>query len=97
MTISEKNSRTCNKGHKYYKSSDCPTCPICEQERKPDNGFFSLLSAPARRALENNNINSLQKLSAFSEKEILQLHGMGPASLPKLRSALNEIGLSFKK
>ena len=93
VTISEKNLRTCNKGHKYYKSSDCPTC---EQERKPDNGFLSLLSAPARRALDNNGITSLQKLSTYSEKEILQFHGMGPASVPKLRSALKEIGLSFR-
>jgi predicted RecB family nuclease len=96
MTTSEKNLRTCNKGHKYYKSSDCPTCPICEQERKPANGFLSLLSAPARRALENNGITSLQELSKCSEKEILQLHGMGPASLPKLRTALKENGLSFR-
>jgi DNA-directed RNA polymerase alpha subunit len=96
LTTSQKNIRTCNKGHKYYKSSDCPTCPICEQERKPANGFLSLLSAPARRALENNGITSLQELSKCSEKEILQLHGMGPASLPKLRTALKENGLSFR-
>jgi predicted RecB family nuclease len=96
MTTSEKKLRICNKGHKYYKSSDCPTCPICEQERKPANGFLSLLSAPARRALENNGIASLQELSKCSEKEILQLHGMGPASLPKLRTALKENGLSFR-
>ncbi|USK34491.1 RNA polymerase alpha subunit C-terminal domain-containing protein [Bacillus sp. F19] len=96
MTTSEKNLRTCNKGHKYYKSSDCPTCPTCEQERKPANGFLSLLSAPARRALENNGITSLQELSKCSEKEILQLHGMGPASLPKLRTAMKENGLSFR-
>jgi DNA-directed RNA polymerase alpha subunit len=96
MTSSEKNLRTCNKGHNYYKSSDCPTCPICEQERKPETGFLSLLSAPARRALENNGITSLQQLSTFSEKEILQFHGMGPASLPKLRKALENEGLSFR-
>lgn len=96
MTTSKKNKRTCNKGHNYYKSSDCPTCPICEQERKPENGLLSLLSAPARRALENNGITSVQELSKFSEKEILKLHGMGPTSLPKLRSALMENGLSFK-
>ena len=97
MTTSKKTLRTCNNGHNYYKSSDCPTCPICEQERKPDNGFLSLLSAPARRALENNGITSLQQLSTFSEKEILQFHGMGPASLPKLRNTLQTNGLSFKK
>ncbi|MEI4620022.1 RNA polymerase alpha subunit C-terminal domain-containing protein [Bacillus pfraonensis] len=96
MTTSEKNVRICDKGHKYYKSSDCPTCPTCEKERKPDHGFLSLLSAPARRALEHNGITSLQQLSTYSEKEILQFHGMGPASLPKLRTALQESGLSFK-
>jgi hypothetical protein len=96
MTISEKNVRTCPNGHKYHKSSDCPTCPTCEQERKPISGFLSQLSAPARRALENNGISSLQELSTYSEKEILKLHGMGPASLPKLRSALYEVGLQFK-
>ncbi|ETI69752.1 RNA polymerase alpha subunit C-terminal domain-containing protein [Neobacillus vireti] len=96
MAPSKKNLRTCTKGHNYYKSSDCPTCPTCEQERKPNHGFLSLLSAPARRALENNGITSLQKLSKYSEKEILQFHGMGPASLPKLRSALQENGLAFR-
>ena len=53
----------------------------CEQERKPDNGFLSKLSAPARRALEHHGISTLQQLSAFSEKEILQFHGIGPAFL----------------
>src|SRR4051812_23882658 len=96
MTILEKNLKTCNKGHKYYKGSDCPTCPTCEQERKPDKGFLSLLSAPARRALENNGVTSLQGLSKYSEKEILKFHGMGPASLPKLRSSLEQNGLSFR-
>ncbi|MFG6115755.1 RNA polymerase alpha subunit C-terminal domain-containing protein [Halobacillus sp. MO56] len=89
--------RICDNGHKYYKSSDCPTCPICENERKPKHGFLSLLSAPARRALENNGVTSLQILSTYSEKEILKLHGLGPASIPKLKEALKENGLSFKK
>jgi hypothetical protein len=96
MTTSKKSLRICNKGHKYYKSSDCPTCPICEQELKPDNGFLSVLSAPARRALENNGITTLRQLSNYSEVEILHFHGMGPGSLPKLRTALQTNGLSFK-
>jgi hypothetical protein len=29
------NLKTCNKGHRFYKSSDCPVCLICEEERKP--------------------------------------------------------------
>jgi DNA-directed RNA polymerase alpha subunit len=96
MTISENNLRTCPKGHTYYKSSDCPTCPTCEQERKPESGFLSVFSAPARRALENNGITTVEQLSTYTEKEILKYHGMGPASLPKLRSALEEKGLSFR-
>jgi len=96
MAALEKSLRTCRKGHQYYKSTDCPTCPECEQERKPESGFLSLLSAPARRALEHNGITTLQQLSTYSEKEILQFHGMGPASMPKLRAVLQEKGLSFK-
>jgi DNA-directed RNA polymerase alpha subunit len=96
MTTLNKTLKTCNKGHKYYKSSDSPTCPRCEQEHKPENGFLASLSAPARRALENNGIVSLQKLSTYTEREILKFHGMGPASLPKLRSALKEERLSFR-
>ncbi|MCM3236214.1 RNA polymerase alpha subunit C-terminal domain-containing protein [Heyndrickxia oleronia] len=96
MTISKKTLRTCKNGHQYYKSSDCPTCPICEKERETINGFLTSLSAPARRALETNGIITLQKLSTYSEKDILQIHGMGPASMPKLRAALKENGLSFR-
>jgi predicted RecB family nuclease len=87
--------RTCPKGHKYYKSSDCPTCPLCEAEHKHETGFLSVLGAPARRALEREGITTSTQLSARSEKEILKLHGMGPSSIPKLRAALAKEGLSF--
>src|SRR5690349_18634084 len=97
MTTPDKTLRTCKKGHKYYKSSDCPTCPICEEERKPKDGFLSLLSAPARRALENNGIKTIQQLSKHSEADIMQFHGMGKASIPKLKAVLKASGLSFKK
>lgn len=89
--------KTCSKGHVYFKSSDCPTCPVCEQLKKQKDGWMAGLSAPARRALTNKHITSLKQLSTFSEKEILQLHGMGPASIPLLRAALQEEQLTFKK
>ena len=88
--------KTCAQGHHFYKSSDCPTCPICENERKPESGFLAELSAPARRALENNGIRTVQQLSEYSEKDILKFHGMGKASLPKLREALAKEGHTFK-
>lgn len=87
--------KTCKNAHKFYKSSDCPTCPICEDERKPKDNFFSLIGAPATRALENNGIMTLEKLSAYSEKEILKLHGMGERTIPKLEKLLSEVGLTF--
>ncbi|SDD24603.1 RNA polymerase alpha subunit C-terminal domain-containing protein [Niabella drilacis] len=88
--------RVCAKGHKYYKSSDCPSCPVCEQERKPQTGFLSLLGAPARRALEGAGISSVEALAQHSEAAIMKLHGMGPASLPVLKMALEASGLTFK-
>ena len=91
-----KTLRTCPNGHQYYKSSDCPVCPVCETERKGGTGFMALLSAPARRALENMGISSLQQLAEYSEKEILKQHGIGPSSLPKLRQLLAKNGLTFK-
>ncbi len=89
--------RICNKGHRYYKSSDCPTCPVCEEERKPEEGFLSLIAAPARRALEQAGIKNVTQLSRWSESEIMELHGMGPGSMSKLRKALSAKGLSFRK
>lgn len=96
MTEASKNNRTCKKGHHYFKTSDCPTCPICEAERKPKSGLLSVLSAPARRALENKNINTASDLSQYTEAEILALHGIGPSSLPKLVEELRKNGLTFK-
>lgn len=60
------------------------------------NDFLSSLSAPARRALENNGIKTLKQLSKYSEKEILKFHGIGKSSIPKLVAALKEDGLTFK-
>ncbi|WP_079640628.1 RNA polymerase alpha subunit C-terminal domain-containing protein [Sphingobacterium nematocida] len=89
--------RTCPDGHAYYKSSDCPVCPQCEAAKKPQSGFLSTLSAPARRALTDNGINTLQQLSNYSEKELLQLHGFGKRSIPKLQQALEKENLDFKR
>jgi predicted RecB family nuclease len=89
--------RTCPKGHKYYKTTDCPACPVCEAERKPASGFLSLLGAPARRALENHGILSLKELTKYSEKEILSFHGIGKTTIPVLKKSLEEVGLTFKK
>lgn len=97
MGLVEKKRRVCEKGHTFFKSTDCPSCPTCDKENKPSSGFLSKLSSPARNALVHEGIDTLQKLSLYTEKEILNIHGIGPASLPKLRSSLEEEGLSFNK
>ena len=90
-----KKLKTCDRGHKFYKSSDCPSCPICAAQDKPETGFLSLLSSPARGALEHAGITSLTELSRHSEREILKLHGVGPKTIPTLRQALHDAGLNF--
>ena len=88
-----KTLRTCEQGHEYYKVAIVQLAQSVREKTK--EGFLSL-SAPARRALEHRGIQTVEELSKYSEKEILKLHGMGPASLPKLRKVLEESGLSFK-
>ncbi len=92
----KKNVKICKKGHRFFKSSECPTCPICEAERKPKDSFLALLSAPARRALERENIKTLKDLASHTESEILNLHGIGPSTIPKLLKVLGESNLKFK-
>ncbi|OJU27282.1 MAG: hypothetical protein BGN92_03730 [Sphingobacteriales bacterium 41-5] len=96
MRTLKKILRTCPKGHQYYKSSDCPTCPVCEAAKKPTEGFMAGLSAPAVRALQTAGMSSLKILSQHSKKEVLALHGIGPSSIPKLGAALKKEGLDFK-
>lgn len=73
--------RICEKGHTYYKSSDCPVCPVCESEKKPQSGLLSKVGAPARRALAAAGITDENDLRMFTLVELQKLHGIGPAAL----------------
>lgn len=99
MKVSKGTLRMCSRGHKFYKSSDCPVCPICWSgyyRTRVQRDFPETLGAPALRALSGAKITSLVKLRKYSESEISKLHGIGPNALKKLRSALKNKGLSFK-
>ncbi len=61
-----------------------------------EKNFLSLLSAPARRALENSGIKTEQQLSKYSEAEIMKFHGIGKTAIPVLQKSLKEKGLDFK-
>jgi uncharacterized protein YdhG (YjbR/CyaY superfamily) len=92
----KKVKKICKNGHVFYKSSDCLTCPVCEKAKKPADGFLSLLGAPARRSLEAKGITSEKKLSAYTEKQIRALHGIGATAIPILKKALQAKQLNFK-
>ncbi len=89
--------KICEKGHRFYKSSDCPSCPVCMELAKPSEGFLSRLSSPARNALIEADILTVERLAEYTQKEILALHGMGAKSLPALEQALASKNLAFKK
>lgn len=89
--------KVCPNGHVFYKSSDCLTCPICEKKKKPAMGFLSKISAPARRALEQEGINSLKQLSKYTEAQLMELHGIGKSAIKILQQELAANKLSFKK
>lgn len=54
------------------------------------------IGAPAQRALAAAGVQHLADLTRYSEKEILQLHGVGPNAMEKLRREMKEKGLSFR-
>lgn len=89
--------RECPRGHVYFKTSDCPTCPKCEAAKKPAAGFLADLAAPARRALVGAGLTSLKAVARRSEAEVLELHGMGPNAMRKIRAALKNSGLAFAR
>jgi len=64
--------------------------------KKPEQSFSSVV-APARRALENAGIKTPEQLAKYTVTQLLELHGMGPSSIPKLRNVLKSKGLSFKR
>ena len=53
------------------------------------------LSKPAHRAFSNAGITTLKQLTKFTEKEISELHGVGPKSIVEIKQAFREKGLSF--
>ncbi len=67
------------------------------KENVKGSNEFPKMSVPATRALVNAKIKTLKDLSKWTEVAISKLHGMGPSTIPKLKSALKLKGLTFKK
>ncbi|GAB3894417.1 hypothetical protein GCM10028803_09350 [Larkinella knui] len=56
---------------------------------------FDQLAKPARRALANAGIKTLEQLTQLSESECMALHGIGKNALQILKTALANRNLSF--
>ncbi len=95
-----KKLKICSRGHKFYKSSDCPVCPKCwagYYRKRSQNDFPNTLAAPALRALLGAKITMLAQLVKHTEVEISDLHGMGPKAMGQLKIAMRKRRLSFTK
>ncbi len=71
--------------------------PNPNADRQPDDDLPAGLSAPARRALAGAGVTRLEDVAAFTENELMKLHGMGPKALQTLRRALTASGMTLAK
>jgi hypothetical protein len=69
---------------------------MAKKEEHPLTKNFPKMGQPAIRALAAAGYTHLEQLTAATEVEIKNLHGMGPKAFGILREALKEKGLSFK-
>ncbi|WP_240772421.1 hypothetical protein [Nocardia sp. CS682] len=53
------------------------------------------LGKPAERALAAAGIRQLADLTAWTERDLAALHGVGPTSIDKFRAALAAAGRTF--
>lgn len=70
--------------------SVCAVSPISES-----NFLKGIIAVSARKVLEKEKIDSLEKLSGYSEEEIRKMLGFGKSSMNKLKIHLKENRLSF--
>lgn len=62
----------------------------------PNAAAFPPVGGPALRALANAGIRSLGQLARWSERDLLELHGMGPKGVRILEEALAAEGRKLR-
>jgi predicted flap endonuclease-1-like 5' DNA nuclease len=62
----------------------------------PNATAFPPIGGPALRALATAGIRSLSALAHWSERDLLQLHGMGPKGVRLLKEALVKQGRQLR-
>ncbi len=74
----------------------CLTSVYAISHTAQEDFLKGIIAVPARRALEKEKIDSLEKLSGYSEDEIMKLHGFGRNAMNKLKRYMDEQRVSFK-
>lgn len=84
------------------KYNDLAACDITSGRVDPrsydelDRAWHAIgLAAPARRALVNADLMSMEDLSRVTEKHVVGLHGMGKSTLKRLVAAMADAGVTF--
>jgi hypothetical protein len=62
-----------------------------------EHSFLEELAQPAQRALARAGYVRLEQFTKVTEADIMELHGMGPNALKKIRQTLKAQGKSFVK
>lgn len=55
------------------------------------------LAKPAQRAIRSLGITTIEQLSKYSEKQVIELHGLGKNAMNIIKQTLNDNGLFFRK
>ena len=63
---------------------------------RPSGTPLPKIGAPATRALRAAGVRSLEAVAAYSQDELLAMHGVGPIAVARLKDALHDAGLAFK-
>lgn len=72
-------------GKRTKSQVNCDPKKVVEFDYSVLEPALSKLSRPAQRALISKKIYKVKDLAKYSLKEILSLHGMGPASAPLIK------------
>lgn len=76
---------------------DAPMSQESSQDDQPESDFPKSIGHPATDALVAAGYTRLEQLTRVTERDIKQLHGVGPKAITILRATLAEQGLSFAK
>lgn len=63
----------------------------------PNADAFPNIGGPALRALDHAGVRSLAEIARWTERDLAQLHGMGPKAMRLLGEALAAAGLAFRQ